>query len=904
MKTRSSGPVASVPVSDTSSEASDLGALDHDILSGRTNVKTMDQYRARRRSDGTLDGTKEWSTSRRRSVINGRVDKYIERHFSRARKYGKQIREARFALLAVQKMYGLKIFRDWNSKTAEQRADILRKANPDIPSRHAPDLVLYNARLRGKRLEGRKVRDCFLMPYVSLEDLQMGSNLPVFARSRAFVEPYQFALLDHFYLKWAQENLINGPIKVDDHIIWLGEDSKTKEYGQMFSLLDDVHAHEWRSWGIGLDPEAGILLLEAQKKTYSFLVSCCDSLLTPKEMQEYRKLGREYIERDSKPQSSEVLQETPWELPSDVKKEEDTEDSYLEPHDSLEFIYGFLTCMQKDAEKHWNDLREDPAYLATAISRQRFGNISREDRKPNTRLIDATALESAVKEIYCTGLRWGLLWRWLEELAEELRDEVRERVRLERELGDLDAEKNALGLETNIEAKLRAELEAELEAELHAKLEEKLAADEKVGYRVLQLQAWLIKFSDTHAQSLLSSTYDMDQPVREPYSAETDAREMEKRDITIFERLRTTLEPSSPHRTIVGPTRIAREFKWCLKHKGIRKHVSTSFATAVNDMTNVCELLEALYTAPEWCAYQDHDLQKYFQEVEEDFSKLAEFEAKVKNLNIHDLVKKCLPLEERLDYPITITGTADGVGKRRSAENLLDELMLPLEELIASFDTSDTSKTKFVRYFQNLWQSFSPQRTPEWAGAPANTDEAGAGADEMEADEAKEPTPLKILGASRNRTQGRQKPITSASMVKQSLRSNVQDQNTPSGAINLQRFQLPKKFKCSRKAYQVFQVLFDKETDNSQGSLEMSDFVSAMANIGFKVEQGKKGSAVKFTYEAASGQVYGQTTFNEHSPHGNLPKQFDKRIVRYLATRFRNRYEWSMDTFELDETKS
>lgn len=308
----------------------------------------------------------------------------------------------------------------WAKKSKEQRIKILRAAWPEIPGRHGAGVheILQSICPQSCKPTGYPKSDAiYKWPYLNLEDLAHGRNLPLLLNSRGRNNPDVFAYADLAACELGRENEKIKVAWLPRHLMMLNGQDRPEVYGKLTHWEEsDLTAFYLWIAGVHLDVGDGLLVLEIQKKIYEFLLECCchvfsevprDQLLEIRvplqpEPALIETRGASYLNLAT------VVAEAPFRVPDVLDTER---------------LLRLISAKRAAAEDHAWSIREDPGYfrdflLSRAKHQPEHFRDSKGKKDPN---LDSEAFwnEVMLEELDSTYLR---LWRWdiLYERAEAL----------------------------------------------------------------------------------------------------------------------------------------------------------------------------------------------------------------------------------------------------------------------------------------------------------------------------------------------------------------------------------------------------------------------------------------------------------------------------------------------------
>lgn len=251
-----------------------------------------------------------------------------------------------------------------------------------------------------------------------------------------------------------------------------------------------------------------------------------------------------------------------------------------------------------------------------------------------------------------------------------------------------------------------------------------------------------------------------------------------------------------------------------------------------------------------------------------------------------ELVALARTEDGRFSYPKNTRTPREIVSAKRAAEANLD----------AFWDQYIPLMRQEVRLSSHINAAFDRKvhRTAEWVApvkdaqekTPHADDSLGRAVGGLQIGE--EPPPFAATTAAKRKTKaktrGAPKPPDEATAEVPPVPDNeVDDMEKP-------------RIKVDKRTSSVLDVLFFVEdTPNKPGETDWSDFLHAMAAIGFAIEK-CDGSAWKFTPTKVDGA---KTPITFHGPHGDSTK-ISRTIARAMGRRLTINYGWSADSFALE----
>ena len=251
--------------------------------------------------------------------------------------------------------------RRWMKKTIEKRKKILLKAWPGMNAVHRPEYDIIQ-----RKLKGPAHRDALLMPFINLEDLCASKNLLNMIESRASVLPEHFAFSDSagfpiaIELEAVKDIALNG-------IVMLLKGQKTRAtYGALKTCKSQTDQEDHVYAGFGFKLDQGFIILENQKKVYSFLVRCVELLLHDIDLS--ASVANKVAEVFEQEQSVGFKERWPeakeWHSISEIN----TQACYGLPQPfSVESVRKWAGARRDEAEDNFWALHEDPAYFVEQL---------------------------------------------------------------------------------------------------------------------------------------------------------------------------------------------------------------------------------------------------------------------------------------------------------------------------------------------------------------------------------------------------------------------------------------------------------------------------------------------------------------------------------------------------------
>ena len=265
-------------------------------------------------------------------------------------------------LRAILERHEATIQKRWTKKTQAQRQAMLLTAWPNMPAGHRPDFHAWKkAGRQGRNVKGggTNYRDAFIWPYINQEDLvSRPRSLLLLLNSRGRHDPCHFAAADGEAMHMGKVTATLRPIFLNGYLMLLNGATSPHEYGKLLEWDAHPDAFEWLTTRKQFLPGEGLLILEAQERLLSFLVSCCRRIM--------HEIPEDAITGDAFPIKPEPQLKTKAETAGfDSMALMAAEAPYRLPARlDLARVQSLLSARASAAEDHMWSLREDPGYFA------------------------------------------------------------------------------------------------------------------------------------------------------------------------------------------------------------------------------------------------------------------------------------------------------------------------------------------------------------------------------------------------------------------------------------------------------------------------------------------------------------------------------------------------------------
>lgn len=254
------------------------------------------------------------------------------------------------------------INRRWTGKTVGKRKKILLEAWPGMNSVHRPEFDIIK-----RKLKGPTHRDAFLMPFINLEDLGASRNLLNMIESRTSVYPEHFDFFDAVGFPIAMEMGAVKDTALNGTVMLLTGQKIRDTYGTLKTCKSQTDQEDHVYAGFGFKLDQGFIILQNQKKIYSFMIRCVELLLDDID-----------FSASVSDKTAEVSEQGPivgfkerW---SEAKEwlsisEINTQACYGLPKPfSVESVRKWAGARRDEAEDNFWALHEDPAYFVEQLT--------------------------------------------------------------------------------------------------------------------------------------------------------------------------------------------------------------------------------------------------------------------------------------------------------------------------------------------------------------------------------------------------------------------------------------------------------------------------------------------------------------------------------------------------------
>ncbi|KAL8635059.1 MAG: hypothetical protein Q9228_007413, partial [Teloschistes exilis] len=250
--------------------------------------------------------------------------------------------------------------------------------------------------------------------------------LPLMLNARARNAPNVFANADFNSIHLGQVAQAVIPGYISGYTMILIGTKTASSYGHVLSWDDDIDAFDKMSSGIGIQPGEGLIIMEIQQRKLAFLRSCAENIL-----QDLPLYDSSLPEQPPPPDLSANPEDSEW--PSLLKEILEAPYRAPDPFD-LGRLKNLLAAKRDEAEDHIWFLREDPSYFKDTVldwSERRQEKILSIIGGTHPTLKEDVfwerVLSNLVNDAYLGFLGWDELSRFLDEV-EGLKDKYAGRI--------------------------------------------------------------------------------------------------------------------------------------------------------------------------------------------------------------------------------------------------------------------------------------------------------------------------------------------------------------------------------------------------------------------------------------------------------------------------------------------
>lgn len=767
----------------------------------------------------------------------------------RAAQHSEKIFEAQRTIVTILERYEEKLIKRWSKKTTAQRQKILMTVHPGIPSTHRPDFWAIRKENEGQVRAGTQYRDHWLLPSINIEDLSKPSNLLLFLRSRARNPPGVFVNADanSVHLGHVAQALV--PPYLSGYTMLLSGQNTQKTYGRMISWDEDDTAFDMMSTGVGLQPGEGLQVMEIQQSKMQFLQKCVEHILQDLPLNDSSIPTQPTPTFDPSadngsewPSLTQEVEEAPYKVPNVF---------------NVARLRTFVDARRNEAEDHIWALREDPSYFQDIISEEsehRQERILTETGKTHSVLRQDTfwerVLSNVVMNAYTDLVAWDIV------------------------LKEIDSLNNISSHSGKINPG----------SDLQENFMQTLAHFEHLVEQLIKgaISKWKVGMM---ASPPLRQLY-----VREPQDPSNtrirckSRQNSRKKDDHLLWLLEVLLQDDQLF--LCGLENVCDELEREIRsNRTSRDRISSYVANLISELSLLGELKRQIGLAtpgPKITELIDEE------EKQAEFSKktkiLSEVYGALNNVG-KGLAEVGTPLGN-FNYPSEKRRTLATTQKMQLAEQNLDTFWKFVD------DHCKKTANKTVHHMLiNILTERDLQRTDDWQ-EPIDESLQSEETESVESTTSQ----FAALGP-QSRTE---KELTATPLVREKPKVKTRGVPQISSSLIAENTELTnstndKDLKCifevSKAGFKVFTTLFYTPTENqSPGEVSWSQFLSAMASVGFSINK-LNGSA--WVFAPADDDWKQSIIFHEPHPSSRIPFQVARRFGRRLW----RTYGWTSDNF-------
>ena len=666
----------------------------------------------------------------------------------------------------------------------------------------------------------------------------------MFMNSRGRVDPDVFANADFNSIHLAiQSHAVLSGWLFGYSMLLIGQKTAAT-YGRLTIWEDDAYAVQTSSWGIGFQPGDGLLIMEIQQRKLEFLRTCAELILqdlplddnsisTQPKLPAFSKETRGCAEDTDWPSLTKEISEAPYRVPDqfDIKR-----------------LQSYIRAKRDEAEDHVWFLREDPSYFKNTVldcSDHRLEQISCVKGTPHPDLRTSRfwdrVLVSVVHDAYANFLNWDVLHQYVDELSA---------------LRELNA--------TQISR----------ESPLPKVYEKALTHFS----RCLEV---LTRMSIYHFRRASPSS----PPLRHIYAREF--QDPNSKEVTIGSRTRNkkeyfvlVLEQLSFEDRIAlfGLENLTDEVERRMRTSSSnRELVSPCVARALSDLSLLGEIRRqiGLLRAEASMAQAVSP-----EELETEYFKRTKLLSQVHHtLHVDKHYSKAGTPLSKFNYPSSKRRNASVTYSLQEAERNLDTFWKEVDERFLKQDGKDLHTL-----LAGMLSHRNIRRTPDWATVDDKVEIQDQITGNIDAKAA-----LLELGTNTEKTIAPQ--ILPAPFEKVKTRGTAVQPEVFQEQLGKDFSSPPTKFTVSKRGFKVFSTLFHSPgREDPPGELPWSEFLSAMASVGFSIRK-LNGSA--WVFEPMTDLFRRSIIFHEPHPTNKIPFQ----VARRYGRRLERAYGWTIATF-------
>lgn len=760
----------------------------------------------------------------------------------------------------------------WLRKKRHQRLDTLTRAwGPGMAAVHRPDFDAWRKQessLAAFRQGSTQDRDCFMWPYINQEDLLKPKTLLLLLNARGRHHPSHFAGADFdaMHLGCVTQRIV--AVFLNCYVMILHGARDAREYGKLVAWEEHPDAFEWMHTRRQFMPGEGLLVLDAQERTLSFLVKCCelilhdvppDTLTTDVFPVQPEPEFKNEQEADGFDSLAAMAAEAPYRLPARL---------------DLDRIQSLLGTKVAAARDHIWSLREDPGYFAEQLAeitehrQEMIKDVNGNAHPTLSRLKQDTFWARVVAETVARAYDELEVYTQLHDLALELR-----RV-LAAHAGSIHSSKDLPDEVMNSLLKFRFFLNE--------------AAKGPLG----QLKQSVV------ASPPMRRFFARDPPVNASFIGikMKSGVKMNKIETQLTWLLRTLWEDGQ-NLFFASMPLILDELERLLHAESQAKElVSPYIASVIGSLSIISQCISQLDLYQPWARSYMSKMVDREDGLKKEFAVQTAGRAKVmavlRESNVLPAARLAEPSNNRFAYPSEKRRTKAVTATLIEAERNLDAVWAAVDRLILG--KAGGLWMDAVRHV--LEHNRSLQRTPEWVDEPA-TGEKKPKPTDVQTDIVYRPLSTLYFEKSGEAADDAAQLPKLKKKTKGVAPQDPAETSTPTteAASHIETSAPP--IRVDARSFKVFRTLFfDPNVTSHPGQVSWKDFLHAMTGTGIFAAEKLYGSVWQF--ERTDGDQ-SRIQFHEPHPYSKIPFVVARRIGR----RLNRNYGWTGDMFVLKGTQ-
>ncbi|KAF5487168.1 hypothetical protein CGCS363_v013026 [Colletotrichum siamense] len=759
----------------------------------------------------------------------------------------------------------------WSRKKRHQRLDTLTRAwGPGMASVHRPDFDAW--RKQESSLAARRStydRDCFMWPYINQEDLLKPKTLLLLLNARGRHHPSEFAGADYdaMHLGCVTKRIV--AVFLNCYVMILHGARDAREYGKLVAWEDHPDAFEWMHSRRQFMPGEGLLILEAQERTLSFLVKCCelilhdipsDTLATDAFPVQPEPEFKNEQEADGFDSLAAMAAEAPYRLPARL---------------DLDRIQSLLGAKVAAARDHIWSLREDPGYFAEQLAeikehrQEMIKDINGSAHPTLSRLNQETFWARVVAETVARAYEELEVYTQLHELASELRGV------LAAHAGSIDLSKDLPDEVMNCLLKFRFFLNEAAKGPL-GQLKQSVVASPPMRRFVTR-----------------------DPPVNATFISikMKGGVKMNKIETQLMWLLRTLWEDGQ-NLFLASMPLVLDELERLLHAEPQAKElVSPYIASVIGNLSIISQCISQLDLYQPWARSYESKMVDRGDVLKAEFAMQTTGRARVmavlKESNLLPAARLAEPSNNRFTYPSEKRRTKAITATLIEAERNVDAVWATVDRLIR--EKAGGLWMDAVRHV--LEYNRSLQRTPKWVDEPEATGEKKPKPTDVQTDMIYRPLSTLYFEKSGEAAQDVTRPPKTKKKTKGAASQDLAETSIPTADADASNEPVSSPICVDARSFKVFRTLFfDPNVTSHPGQVSWKDFLHAMTGTGIFAAEKLYGSVWQF--ERTDGDQ-SRIQFHEPHPYSKIPFVVARRIGR----RLNRNYGWTGDMFVLKGTE-